>query len=124
MSVDSNSERRLGPAEWWFSVRVHRVPERIWHRMGRWLLAVVELVVDPAALVPTSTAPYRVAVVRRDNGVEVATFDYAGGEGAGVHQQSLQQRLATMNLWDFARDAGIAFPLIADARPIQGRDPS
>jgi hypothetical protein len=57
------------------------------------------------------------AVMRRDDGRTVITFDHDYEQEALDHLDSLKQRLRTMRLWDFCRDVGIAFDRVSDALP-------
>lgn len=67
---------------------------------------------------PDIAADCRAVVRRRDNGLEVAVFEYRRVNEAHEHVVSLRDRLAQLTLFDFTRDVGVPFEKVADARPI------
>lgn len=88
------------------------------HLVGRALRAMaVDSILGGANAETVVKVRSRVAVERRDNGRKVIGFDYNTAQEASKHADSLRQRLASTNLWDFSREVGIAYDSIADAGP-------
>ena len=102
----------------WFAVSVDVEKVGKVRLLGRALRAIaVDSILGGANAKTAVKVRCRVAVERRDNCKQVIGFDYNTDVEAFRHADSLRQRLASTNLWDFSREVGIAYDLIADAVP-------
>lgn len=103
-------------ADAWLDVAVE--PRRVRHAWARnWSRLLLGLVTWDSSDIGYVRQPCRVVVTRRDTGVAVASFDH-DSQGEGLqHLADLRTHLASMRLFDFARDVGIAYDAVADAIP-------